>query len=406
MKPIDLNRRQALQWTAAAFGSGALAACGSSQSVNANTPSFVYAMTNATQNSILTLSRDPVSGILTQGSTTVTGGLGSTGKPAAGVLGALAPNSYASQFGLSLSSDNSLMFAANPGDNSVSVFGVNASTGALTLKKNNPLNVNSANTVFPNSLAYNKANSVLYATFAIGVTSADNHLAAYSLAADGTLTALGAGVNLGTNAAPTQVLLDPSGKYLVINGGPGTDKLFTVALTANGGLGTVTTVQLPNATPFNPFAASFYNANGVTNYLLTSIANQAVYALPWNASTGAFMNKAGTLQPSGVAYSYQGGACWSFITPNANLLLIGNGAGSVSTFALNVDGNPSLLNATAASGIGVGGDLWVSPDSKFLYVNDLANAKVLAYSIGTNGSLTSVGTAISVGTYPQGLVGF
>lgn len=401
MKSTDLNRRQALQWTAVAFGTSALAACGSSSNVTPNAPSFVYAMTNVTQNSILTMSRDPVSGILTQGSTTLTNGAGSTTKANAGALGA---NPLGSQYSLILSPDNSLMFAPNTGDNSVSVFSVNATTGALTLKKNNPLSGtnNANNALFPNSIACNKTNTVVYVTFATGSTATDNHLAAYALGSDGTMTLLNA-ININPAASPTEVVIDPTGKYLVVNASPAPapsnlDNLYVVQIASNGSLGAVTSSALP--AQFRPFASAFFSSNGVYNYLVTSLTNQAVYALPWNATNGTFS------QPSGIAYNYQAGACWSAITPNNSMLIIGNGAGTLSTFALNADGNPSLLNATAISGIGVGGDMWISPDSKFLYVNDLKNAKVLAYSIGSSGSLTAVGTAISIGTYPQGMVGF
>ncbi|MDI9332651.1 MAG: hypothetical protein QM527_15410 [Alphaproteobacteria bacterium] len=57
--------------------------------------------------------------------------------------------------------------------------------------------------------------------------------------------------------------------------------------------------------------------------------------------------------------------------------------------------------------------MWVSGDSKYLYVNDLGGSVIKAYAISSSGHLTKIGSDITMPTTPvtgtpttQGLAGF
>ncbi|WP_231941456.1 beta-propeller fold lactonase family protein [Burkholderia sp. PAMC 28687] len=67
-------------------------------------------------------------------------------------------------------------------------------------------------------------------------------------------------------------------------------------------------------------------------------------------------------------------------------------------FSLDGNGKLSLANASAASEppvlsttSGFANDSWVSPDGKFLYQDYAGDDKIVAYSIGVNGTLTKLG---------------
>jgi len=133
-------------------------------------------------------------------------------------------------------------------------------------------------------------------------------------------------------------------------------------------------------------AGQFYNGT------LTSIGN---------ASTGS--------APSVAA------PCWLVINIAGTVAFVGNGSGAISSYSVSPTSGVTLLNATAATepgvktGIGaVAADSWVSADGKYLYSTYLGDDKVVAYSIGLNGSLAKIGE-VTIGTATglsiQGLVG-
>ena len=79
------------------------------------------------------------------------------------------------------------------------------------------------------------------------------------------------------------------------------------------------------------------------------------------------------------------------------LQLDGSISGSISAFS--VDATTGALTALAGNPVVSGLDcpefMAVDPTQKFLYVPDEANDLIHSYSIGTDGALTEVGTAIS-----------
>jgi 6-phosphogluconolactonase len=356
----------------------------------------LYTESNETANVVIHFARQS-DGTLVRQESTATGGAGTNG---VGPSGATGPDSLVSQHSVIISPDGTAVYAVNAGDNSISVMSVDQSTGALTLKKKSPTAAGQT----PNSLALNKG--FLYATFIKGASQ----LAAFKVQADGTLTQIGAydlvalGGLTAKTAAPTQVIASPDGAFVVVNAGTGSNAVLSFAVNGDGTLKAPVTSTAQISTPF---AGAFVPGSAVPEYLTTGISAMSLNAYSFS-STGA-LSLLGQSSTTGVA-----APCWLVIAPSGSVAFVGNGSGAISSYSVTSSGT-ALLNSTAAveasatAGVNsVAGDSWISPDGKFLYTVYLGDDKVVAYSIGLNGSLaklgeTPIGTATKLSS--QGLVG-
>lgn len=346
-----------------------------------------YVQTNETVNKIVHFTRQ-ADGSLKAAESTATGGAGSNGvKPG---TAAAAPDSLVSQYSVIVSPDHTRLFTVNAGDNSISVLGINALTGVPT-----PLNTTKTTGTYPNSLAY--ANGVLYVSFLAG----SNQVGAYRVNTDGSLTQIALynpGQQTGLqNISPTQLVVDPSGSYLVVSAGTGANAVVSYPIKSDGSLGVPSSNALSTSNginSFTPFAGTFVKqTSGPSVYLSTSIGDKALYSFSFNS--------AGALQPVSNASSGQTAPCWIVLTPSQKFAYVGNGAGSISSYAVGTNGQLSLLAADAIAGAdeGVAGDTWMSPDGQYLYSTDLKNSAVLAYSVSTAGALSLIGkTPVSTTT--------
>lgn len=344
----------------------------------------LYTQTNETTNAVVHMTRNK-DGSITIRNRTATGGAGLNGiKPG---TTAPAPDSLVSQGSVIISPDKTTLFAVNAGDSSVSVFSVDQKTGDLTLKKSNKLNGST-----PNSLAFH--GGFLYVLFQTGT----NQLGAYALQSDGSLTQLSL-QRLPVSNTPTQVSLSPDKNFVLVNAGTATNRTLAYPRSNEGMLGT----PVINDTP-SPFASTFAPGNV---QLATNTNGKALAS--YNFTNTGMLNLIGSV------VSGEAAPCWVEITPNGKYAYVGNGAGTISSYAVAGTGTLTLLNAKAASepgiiaGVGnVGGDMWASPDNKFLYATHLGADKVVAYRIGDDGSLTKINEQI-IGTATrlsvQGLAG-
>lgn len=390
------NRMKTFEFTglvAAMLVTGALTGCGSSSSSvvsTATTPVTVsnqlYTETNEQANAIVHMSRNS-DGSLTVQNKTYTGGTGTNGVKYGG--SASAPDSLASNRSVIITPDKSTLFAVNAADNSVSSFAIDPATGNLTLKS-----VSTTAGIFPNSLAYN--NGVLYVSFLGG----SENLQAYSVKSDGSLAVIGAyelPVN-GSNAnAPTEVVVAPGGGYVLAITGPGSNQIVSYPINSDGTLGGA----IANTTGVTaPFGGFFTNTG---EFLADDITDKGLAAYSFSAGV---LTAAGAPVSSGI-----NAPCWLAITPNGEFAYVGNGQGPISSYIIGSNGSLTLKNATEVdnAALAVSGDSWVSPDSKYLYTAYLANDEVIAYSIGSDGSLTPVGSPALMHTITgismQGLAG-
>jgi 6-phosphogluconolactonase (cycloisomerase 2 family) len=356
----------------------------------------LYTQTNETANAVVHFKRQS-DGSLVKSDSALTTGVGTN---AVNVAGATVPDSLASQHSLVIGADAKTLFNVNAGDDSISAFSIDQTTGALTLLKKSAATAGHR----PNSLALD--NGILYSTFQSGA----NALAAYKVGADGSLTQVAAyDLNaLGdiSGASPTQVVASPDGTSIIVNAGTGSGAILSFPVNADGTLGTpVTTTTLAT-----PFAGAFLPQKTNPVYLATSTSLTSLTEFSDAAGLLTLVNTAAATGVPGVA-----APCWLVLDPTGTFAFVGNGSGAISSYSVSPTTGVALVNATAATepgvktGIGaVAADSWVSADGKFLYAAYLGDDKVVAYSIGLNGSLakigeTTIGTA--TGLSLQGLVG-
>jgi 6-phosphogluconolactonase len=376
----------------------ALSACGGSNpaptpqmtpAVQAAPPPLanqLYAQTNESANMLVHLVR-AADGSISIKNRTASGGAGLNGvKPG---TTASVPNSLVSQNSVIISTDKTQLFAVNAGDSSVSVFSIDQGTGDLTLKK-----VNKTLGATPTSLAYR--NGYLYVMFQSGA----DQVGAYAVQADGTMQQLGL-YALPLAMTPTQLVVSPDASFIVVSDGTGSNAVVSYPMNSNGTLGS----PVANTSGINtPFAGAFASP---TVYLSSDIAGKALASYT--------LTNAGALNLIGSVVSGEGAPCWLVVTPNSKYAYVGNGAGTISSYAVGATGALTLLNAKAAVEAGVlpgvnsvSGDSWVSADGKFLYADYLGDDKVVAYGIGSDGAIVKIneqviGTATKLSL--QGLVG-
>ncbi|WP_241332076.1 lactonase family protein [Burkholderia cenocepacia] len=363
---------------AAALAAATLAACSGGSDVQSVNADRLFAQTNETDNAVLmfTRSRD---GTLSPGVRVPTGGHGTDGASyfAGGVV---APDSLASNHSVIVAPESNRLFVVNSGDATVSVFALDPSTHAPTL-----LRVTPTGGQLPTSLAYRAG--VLYVTHQKG----DQQLRAYRVESDGRLTQLGSYALVQADALPTSVAASPDGSSIVVNvplagpGGAQLNRIVTFPVLADGRLGVP---SAGNAQSPVPFGGAFAHGNLGGVYASADASGAFnTYALAQGVLRGL----------GGPVESGQAAACWLSITPDNRYVFAGNGAGTVSSYALDANGRATLLNAVAAqeppvSGLAtsLAGDSWISPDGKFLYQAYLAADKIVAYAIHADGSLTKV----------------
>lgn len=166
--------------------------------------------------------------------------------------------------------------------------------------------------------------------------------------------------------------------------------------------------HIPNSLALNRGVLYATFVGGASQLAAFRVEAQSLNAF-WFSATGALAALGQAGAPGTAA------PCWLVVTPDGKTAFVGNGSGSISSYA--IAGNTlTLLDATAAleppvqAGFdSVAADSWISPDGKFLYTAYLGDDKVVAYAIGLNGSLAKLGETV-IGTATklslQGLVGF
>jgi 6-phosphogluconolactonase len=336
----------------------------------------VFIMTNdAATNEIISYERTP-DGQLFVGGRFETGGRGSggTGDP------------LQSQGSLTLSQNHSLLFAANAGSGTVSVFRVKDAT--LKLLDQVPSGGSE-----PLSVAQNGSLVYVLNGAAAGTVVAfrwdDKQLrqipnAIYYLSA--------------TSAGGSSITVSPDGKVLVVTERL-TNSIDTFNINADG---TLTPIVVNVSAAPGVFSARFAPAG-------TVIVSETGAA---NATNGSAISSYSVLsngQLSAVSQSVPtlGAAnCWNAIAPNGKWVYVSNaGSNTVSGFSISSTGALTPLGSTVL-GINPAGsgnlDIAVSADSAYVYTLNSAAGTISIFGIQADGSLTTLG---QIGGLPKA-VGF
>jgi 6-phosphogluconolactonase (cycloisomerase 2 family) len=309
-------------------------------------------------------------GTLTLAGTHPTGGLG-------GQLTGSVVDHLASQGSLQYDAAQHLLIAVNAGSNSLTVFGVH---GTRLHRRQ----IIGSGGDFPVSIAIR--GNLVYALNGLRGGSVQG----YRLSPGGRLAFLrGSHRRLHLNQAatpqftntPGQVAFSPSGTQLIVTTKANGNDIDVFAVRPGGRLSASPVVNDEGSTV--PFAIAFDQAGHLV------IANAG------NNSLSTFaLGAGGTVTLIDSVGNGQAATCW--VAPASGTLYASNaGSANVSGYTSSASGQLTLLGQTSTDPGTV--DATATPDGQFLYVQAGATGIVDEFSVGTDGSLTSVGSVTVAG---------
>lgn len=283
---------------------------------------------------------------------------------------------------MTVSGNGRFVLAVNAGSNTISSFAVKGD--GLELRDVEP-----SGGLRPTSVA--ERNGLVYALNA-GVPNA---ISGFRLDSKGELNAI-PDSTLALAAAqttPSQIAIAPSGDALVVTE-RATNSIMTWALDTNG-LAVSSTIYASGGA--GPFGFAF----GHRGVFVVSDASAPSGASSYRLGDDGSVETITALLPSSRA-----AACWTVVTNDGRFAYVANGGtGDVTGLAIDQDGAISLLDPSGASAT-VGGsavDSALSGNSRYLYVRNGALAKIDAFRIGGDGSLTWVGAVTGLPATAAGL---
>ena len=211
-------------------------------------------------------------------------------------------------------------------------------------------------------------------------------------------------VTLAANAAPADVLFNGTGTKLV-GTEVGTSVIDSFTVGFDGRL-TAAPGSPFKAQGLGPFGSEFRPTN--PDQLFVSNAHNV------GAGTGTVSSYTdsshGTLTPIGGSpfADHQTAPCWIEITHDGQFLFtVNTGSGEISRYQIAANGTLSLLGSTPVGQTGGVGavDARLSPDGRFLYVDESTIGKVGVFAV-SGGNLTELATspfALPAGATPAGI---
>lgn len=291
-----------------------------------------------------------------------------------GVLDGSVADHTASQGALTYDSRHHLLFAVNPGSDSVTVFAV---TGDRLTK----LQTIGSGGTFPVSIAVHDNRVFVLNARAGGSLQGFVLLAGHLVPVPLWHRALG----FDADAAPefthtaAQVAFTPDGGSLVVSTKAAGDSVITFPLNPVFGPSAKPVVNSTGAGSV-PFGFVF---DGSGRILLTEAGPNAIV-------TGRVDGRGKLSTGTPVATGEQA-TCW--IAAAGDFAYVANaGSGTVSGYRIGADGTPVSLGTTPAGAGTV--DLATTPDGRYLYAQTGADGGVSAFRINHDGSLTSAGHVV------------
>ena len=340
--------------------------------------------------STLLTAQIPASDIATTGTATVTvfnpaPGSGSSNPSTFTIArGGLGPDSVA------VDPTGKLVYVANSGSNDVSMYTINATTGALTLMGRVHTELS------PTSIAIDRSGKFAYVTNLDNLVVLPGNVSTYTInPTTGTLTSLGSPV--ASDFGADSVAVDPFARFVyVANGGTEDSSGSVSAYTINATTGALTSTGtiMAGGTPFSVAVDPSGNFAYVANEGGFAPTNVSMFTI--NATTGA-LTSIGAITAGGRAVSVA-------VHPSGKFAYVADGfpGGNVSMYTIN-----ATTGALTSVGLVVAGTsptaVVVDPTGKFAYVTNSDSDNVSMYTINaTTGTLTSLGT-MSAGLFPSSI---
>jgi 6-phosphogluconolactonase (cycloisomerase 2 family) len=181
-------------------------------------------------------------------------------------------------------------------------------------------------------------------------------------------------------STPGQVAFSPDGRHLLVTTKNGGNSIDVFAVGPLGPSATPTVNPLPGTVPF---AVAF---DGQGHVAVTEVGPNVVATFALGGD--------GRLTPLAQAATGQKGTCW-VVAAGGELYASNTGSGTVSAYAVAADG---ALTAGGVTPTGAGTvDASVSSDGRFLYVQAGAAGEVDTFRIGAHGTLAPLGSVIVPG---------
>jgi DNA-binding beta-propeller fold protein YncE len=269
--------------------------------------------------------------------------------------------------------NNRFVFATNAPDNTVSGFSIDASTGLLTLVPGSPFSTG-GNACQGMGLA---ASPDSHSLFAMNTCSQD--VTVFQIGANGALTAVG--TRASTDGEGEDIKVTGDGKFVAValSGFQRGTAMFSIA--ADGSL---------TAVPGSPFVGSFgfpgsveANCKGDQIFILNDGAPSSVDTFHVGADGSLALQSSFTIPLPASA----GGEVSMYLNPDGKLLFVGDVFSFASSFHVAEDGSLTPESSFVAStGTLFMGHVVTDPAGKFLYGSGLFN-NLAAYSVDNNGVL-------------------
>jgi hypothetical protein len=304
--------------------------------------------------------------------------------PTGGLGGAAAPGTesdrLASQGSLALSADGKTLIAVNAGSDTVTSFRVHGNR--LQLRS-----ISASGGQFPNSVAVHGRLVYVLNAGGTGIVQGfrldGSHLAPIAGSARSLGLANGDPPNFLT--APGQVGFTPDGSQLLVTTKASTSSIDVFAVGRDGRISASPVVN-PSATPV-PFAFTFGSGRLVDGEAGAS------------SITTYVLDAGGTLSSPLSASDGQAALCW--VLGIGDVYFVSNtGSNNLSSFTVDASGQPSLLQAVAATTDP--GPIDLATSGGYLYAQTGVNGTVDEFAVNGDGTLSSIGTVTGL---PPGLEG-
>ena len=285
---------------------------------------------------------------------------------------------------------NHFLYAASQDTNSISLFKIDSTTGALTeiAPRTQLVTPSGAVGLSPALLTMDQAGKFLF----VG-NQVSNDVWAYAIGSSGALTFVSS-APLGSN--PSGLTLDPSGNFLYVPV-PNFSTIYVIGVSS----GSLTSLcGSPGSTQ------PCLNLSGGVGELGIDPGGKFLYVPnPANATVTVL-----AISPSGGMLSQGPGAFGTGTTPvaadtnptGAYLYVANRGAANLSQF--QIDGKTGALTALTTSTVATGGNptsIVNDPDAKFLFVTNEAAQSISEFTINSNGTLVSTGNVLQLSVPPR-----
>jgi 6-phosphogluconolactonase len=267
------------------------------------------------------------------------------------------------------------LYVANSGEDDISLFSIQASTGILT-----EVSRTSTGGLTPLYMALDPANGFLYVVNVLSAPS--SNLSVFQVASDGTLSPTNPPYSLGVTA--TSMALAPSGNFIFIGSVLGQIAVYPLnggVLGAPVGAFPTSVGTIPTGLVVDSKGANLYATNGNSGNSISQFSIQG---------GGVLMQVAGSPvgEPSGVTSPVS-----LIIDPSGKYLYVANqGSSNLGAYSIGTDGGLTILTLSPFSTVKQPTALAADPNGNYLLVGGQSSSMEVFQLDSGNGTLGEVAT--------------